>query len=152
MSGQVKYFIDTIIRVRGKGNPVVERDLRVKLILKGVQLDKFTAETQDDAASLALIRAVAKDLEAAAACRVHAAHFSLPVSELHLRAWKRDHDWGLRTMSDLATGFLAVFPALSVGAQDAHAPTARSSWSLPRRRSKPLRLMSTPISRAVPLI
>ena len=82
-------------------------------------------------------RAVTKDLEAAAACRVHAAHFSLPVSELHLRAWKRDHDWGLRTMSDLATGFLAVFPALSVGAQDAHAPTARSSWSLPRRRSKP---------------
>ena len=64
-------------------------------------------------------RAVAKDLEAAAACRVHAAHFSLPVSELHLRAWKRDHDWVLRTMSDLATGFLGVFPALSVGAQDA---------------------------------
>src|ERR1035437_698818 len=46
-------------------------------------------------------RAVAKDLEAAAACRVHAAHFSLPVSELHLRAWKRNHDWVLRTMSDL---------------------------------------------------
>ena len=64
-------------------------------------------------------RAVAKDLEAAAACRVHAAHFSLPVSELHLRAWKRDHDWVLRTMSDLGTGFLGVFPALSVGAQDA---------------------------------
>jgi homocitrate synthase NifV len=64
-------------------------------------------------------RAVAKDLEAAAVCRVHAAHFSLPVSELHLRAWKRDHDWVLRTMSDLATGFLGVFPALSVGAQDA---------------------------------
>jgi homocitrate synthase NifV len=64
-------------------------------------------------------RAVSKDLEAAAACRVHSVHFSLPVSELHLRAWKRNHDWVLRTLSDLASDFLGVFGYLSVGAQDA---------------------------------
>jgi homocitrate synthase NifV len=64
-------------------------------------------------------RATPKDLEAAAQCRVHGAHFSLPASELHLRAWKRNHDWVLRTMSDLAAQFRDVFDFLSVGAQDA---------------------------------
>jgi homocitrate synthase NifV len=64
-------------------------------------------------------RAVRKDLLAAAACRVHGAHFSLPVSELHLRAWKRNHDWVLRTMTELAGEFQGVFQQLSVGAQDA---------------------------------
>jgi len=64
-------------------------------------------------------RARGQDLEAAAACRVHSAHFSLPVSELHLRAWHKDYDWVLRTMSELASEFLGVFESLSVGAQDA---------------------------------
>ena len=32
---------------------------------------------------------------AATRCRVHGAHFSLPVSEIHLRAWKKDRDVGL---------------------------------------------------------
>jgi homocitrate synthase NifV len=64
-------------------------------------------------------RALGKDLEAAAACRIHGAHFSLPVSELHLRAWKRNHDWVLRTMAELASEFRSVFGHLSVGAQDA---------------------------------
>jgi len=64
-------------------------------------------------------RALGKDLEAASACRVHGAHFSLPVSDLHLRAWKRNHDWVLRTLVELASEFRGVFQYLSVGAQDA---------------------------------
>jgi homocitrate synthase NifV len=64
-------------------------------------------------------RAKRLDLLAAARCRVHGAHFSLPVSELHLRAWKKDHDWVFRTMAELAAEFRGTFRFLSVGAQDA---------------------------------
>ena len=64
-------------------------------------------------------RATTKDLEAAAACRVTGAHFSLPVSELHLRAWKKSRDWALNTMTRLASEFRDRFAFLSVGAQDA---------------------------------
>jgi homocitrate synthase NifV len=64
-------------------------------------------------------RATRADLAAAAECRVHGAHFSLPVSEIHLRAWKKDRAWVLRTLAELAADFRDTFQFLSVGAQDA---------------------------------
>jgi homocitrate synthase NifV len=64
-------------------------------------------------------RATREDLQAAACCRVHGAHFSLPVSEIHLRAWKKDRAWVLRMLFELADEFRDVFQFLSVGAQDA---------------------------------
>jgi len=64
-------------------------------------------------------RAKRLDILAAARCRIHGAHFSLPVSELHLRAWKKDHDWVFRTMAEIAAEFRGTFQFLSVGAQDA---------------------------------
>ncbi len=64
-------------------------------------------------------RATREDLQAATRCRVHGAHFSLPVSELHLRAWKKDRAWVLRTLVNLACEFRDHFQFLSVGAQDA---------------------------------
>jgi homocitrate synthase NifV len=41
------------------------------------------------------------------------------VSELHLRAWKKDRDWVFRTLAELAAEFRGAFRFLSVGAQDA---------------------------------
>jgi homocitrate synthase NifV len=64
-------------------------------------------------------RATREDLRAAAQCRVHGAHFSLPVSEIHLRAWKKNRAWVLRTLAELADEFREPFQFLSVGAQDA---------------------------------
>jgi len=64
-------------------------------------------------------RATRADLTAAAECRVHGAHFSLPVSDIHLRAWKKDKAWVLRTLVQLAADFRDTFQFLSVGAQDA---------------------------------
>ena len=64
-------------------------------------------------------RATREDLRAAAQCRVHGAHFSLPVSEIHLRAWKKNRAWVLRTLAELADEFRDTFQFLSVGAQDA---------------------------------
>ena len=64
-------------------------------------------------------RATHEDLLAATRCRVHGAHFSLPVSEIHLRAWKKDRAWVLRTLVELTAEFRDTFQFLSVGAQDA---------------------------------
>jgi homocitrate synthase NifV len=64
-------------------------------------------------------RATHGDLQAATRCRVHGAHFSLPVSEIHLRAWNKDRAWVLRTLVELANEFHEPFQFLSVGAQDA---------------------------------
>ena len=64
-------------------------------------------------------RAKRLDLLAAARCLVHGAHFSLPVSDLHLRVWKKDEDWVFRTLAELAAEFRGAFQFLSVGAQDA---------------------------------
>jgi homocitrate synthase NifV len=64
-------------------------------------------------------RATEADLTAAARCRVHGAHFSLPVSDLHLAAWGKRRDWVLATLERLAKQFRGVFGYLTVGAQDA---------------------------------
>jgi homocitrate synthase NifV len=64
-------------------------------------------------------RAKHTDLLAAARCRVHSAHFSLPVSDLHLRAWKKDRDWVFRTLAELGAEYREIFQFFSVGAQDA---------------------------------
>ncbi len=64
-------------------------------------------------------RGTREDLQAATCCRVHGAHFSLPVSEIHLCAWKKNRAWALRTLVELAAEFREPFKFLSVGAQDA---------------------------------
>jgi homocitrate synthase NifV len=64
-------------------------------------------------------RATRGDLEAATRCRVQGAHFSLPVSETHLKVWKRSRTWVLQTLAELAGAYRDRFEFLSVGAQDA---------------------------------
>ena len=64
-------------------------------------------------------RATESDLAAAARCRVHGAHFSLPVSDIHLAAWGKKRDWVFATLEKLAAQFRGVFGYLTVGAQDA---------------------------------
>ena len=64
-------------------------------------------------------RATHADLEAASRCRVHAAHFSLPVSDIHLGAWGKTRAWVFATLQDLAETYGGRFGSLTVGAQDA---------------------------------
>jgi homocitrate synthase NifV len=64
-------------------------------------------------------RATENDLAAAARCRVHGAHFSLPVSDIHLAAWGKKRAWVFATLEKLAAQFRGVFGYLTVGAQDA---------------------------------
>lgn len=64
-------------------------------------------------------RATLADLEAAARTGAHGFHFSLPVSDIHLRAWKKDHAWVLRQLEVVARAAADSFAYFSVGAQDA---------------------------------
>jgi homocitrate synthase NifV len=64
-------------------------------------------------------RARHDDLEAALACGLRGAHFSLPASDLHLAAWGKSRRWVFDTLRALAGDFGEAFEFLSVGAQDA---------------------------------
>jgi hypothetical protein len=48
MSGKIKQMIDKILTERSKGNEMVERIIRTKLILKGIDPAKFSEQSDDD--------------------------------------------------------------------------------------------------------
>ncbi|MEA5115789.1 MAG: hypothetical protein VB050_17360 [Geobacteraceae bacterium] len=48
MSGKIKRMIDEILAERSKGNEMVEKIIRTKLILKGIDPAKYTESSDDD--------------------------------------------------------------------------------------------------------
>lgn len=64
-------------------------------------------------------RAHERDLDAASLCGLSHAHFSLPVSDIHLQAMNKTRDWVLRTLPRLVEYGRQRFERVSVGAQDA---------------------------------
>ena len=64
-------------------------------------------------------RASEDDLLRAKRCRVQGVHISWPVSDLHLRAWKKSRAWVLRTLAAMVADARTHFDYVSVGAQDA---------------------------------
>lgn len=62
MSGKVKKIIDQIITERSKGNTTLVQTTKTKLILKGLNPDRFTLETEDDPTTIAKAIAVAADM------------------------------------------------------------------------------------------
>ena len=64
-------------------------------------------------------RATRKDLLAATETGANGYHFSLPVSPLHMRIWKKDVTWVFDTMDVLAREAADRFEYFSIGAQDA---------------------------------
>ncbi len=48
MSGKIKRMIDQVLAERSKGNEMVERIVRTKLILKGIDPAKYTEASDDD--------------------------------------------------------------------------------------------------------
>ncbi|WP_206633444.1 hypothetical protein [Methanoculleus taiwanensis] len=55
-------MIETIIRERANGNPVLENTTRTKLVIKGFNPDKYTATSEDDPAKIAELKVIAKDM------------------------------------------------------------------------------------------
>lgn len=48
MAGQIKKMIDFIIQERAKGNHLIERTTRTKLLLKGINPNKYNDLSDDD--------------------------------------------------------------------------------------------------------
>ena len=48
MPGKVKQMIDSILEQRSKGDPVLLRTTKIKLMLKGINPDNFTLQSEDD--------------------------------------------------------------------------------------------------------
>ena len=48
MAGRIKTMLDKLIGEKSKGDTVVANAIKVKLILKGIPVDKFTADSPDD--------------------------------------------------------------------------------------------------------
>ena len=62
MAGKVKRIIDEIISQRSNGNPTFILTTKTKLILKGLNPDKFTVLSDDDPATVQKALAVAKEM------------------------------------------------------------------------------------------
>ena len=62
MPGQIKQLIDEIMRQRSGGHPTLLMTTKTKLILKGLNPDKFNAASPDDPAIMAKVLATAREM------------------------------------------------------------------------------------------
>ncbi len=61
MAGQVKKMIDRLIQEKAKGNEIIASSVRTKLILKGINVSKYTETSTDDSAVMDAVRQAAKE-------------------------------------------------------------------------------------------
>jgi hypothetical protein len=59
MTGTAKKIIDLFITHKAQGDKTIEKNLRVKLILGGIMVDRLTETTPDNPALINKIKAVA---------------------------------------------------------------------------------------------
>ena len=62
MAGKIKQMIDTILDKRSKGNPLLLKTTRIKLILKGINPDKYTFKSDDDPVVIEKLEKLMEDL------------------------------------------------------------------------------------------
>jgi hypothetical protein len=60
--GQIWYLILRIINERSKGNPTIAKNMRTKLLLKGIDVDRYGPDTQDNPAVLDRVKELARAL------------------------------------------------------------------------------------------
>lgn len=61
MAGKIRRMIDDILKQVAKGDPVLLKTTKTKLILKGINPDKFNSGSADDPAIIQKLSALAKD-------------------------------------------------------------------------------------------
>ena len=61
MAGKVNALINAIYEKRANGNPTIVATTRTKLILKGINPDKFGPDSPDDPSILQKVEALAKE-------------------------------------------------------------------------------------------
>ncbi len=62
VSGAIKALIDEIIEKRARGDLAIAGTMKTKLRLKGIDVDKYTAESADDPVIMARLAEVYKDM------------------------------------------------------------------------------------------
>lgn len=62
MAGKIKQLIDTLIEKRAQGNPSIASTTRTKLLLKGIDSNKFNEKSEDDPAIIASIIKIADEM------------------------------------------------------------------------------------------
>ena len=62
MAGQIKKMIDTIIKQRGKGDPMLVSMIKTKLILKGIHPDKYCIDSPDQPVVIQKLEKLAREL------------------------------------------------------------------------------------------
>lgn len=61
MAGKIKKIIDTIIEYKSQGNSSIERLVKTKMSLRGVNPDDFNSYSEDDSAVIAKLEIMAKE-------------------------------------------------------------------------------------------
>jgi len=62
MAGQIKRILDRIIQDRSQGNETIAMTTKIKLVLKGVDPDKYSVLSEDDSATLLKVKEIAREL------------------------------------------------------------------------------------------
>jgi hypothetical protein len=62
MTGKIKLMIDKLIEMRSQGNESIASTTRTKLLLKGIDIKKFTKESEDDPVIINTIQQIAKEM------------------------------------------------------------------------------------------
>jgi hypothetical protein len=63
MAGSIIKMLEKIITEKSKGNVTMMNLTKTKLILKGINPDKFTQTSDDDPAIIKRVRAIAKEMD-----------------------------------------------------------------------------------------
>ena len=61
MAGQIHNMIQKVITQKSRGNQIIAKSIKTKMILKGIAVDKYTPSSPDDAAVMQKIRDMAKE-------------------------------------------------------------------------------------------
>jgi hypothetical protein len=62
MAGKIKQMIDTLITLRAKDNTMLVGIIKTKLMLKGIDPNRYTAQSLDDPTVIAKLEAILKEL------------------------------------------------------------------------------------------
>ena len=62
MAGRIKQMIDGILARRAKDNEMLGRVIKTKLILKGINPERYSAQSFDDPIIIAKLEKMAQDL------------------------------------------------------------------------------------------
>ncbi|UFS69195.1 hypothetical protein LPW11_14975 [Geomonas sp. RF6] len=63
MAGKIKQMIDTVINQRAKDNAMLVGVIKTKLLLKGIDPAKFTAQSEDDPVIIGKLEALIRELK-----------------------------------------------------------------------------------------